>query len=357
MGQNPTLTDAEYIAMLRHLKPNLGFRDEFQYQNQLFAMLGCVASTVMGRPFEEILQDELLTPLGLADTAMADREMMDGGNSALPYRINERRGFHKLGYTPDAHADYPAGNLVSSLSDMLRYLRFHMQDGMLDGCAIVAQDALRETHTNQIAQQPGIGVEECTDLFYCLGWNAANYRGRRILYHSGDYKGYATNISFMPEHDIGIVFLSNLDQNLLGEALHLNIYDLLLEDGITDFNDHYMQVQAAMFQAYKNEAERAMAQREDIPMTNPLDDYAGVYSGNGITGMEVRVVDGALVCDYHGFIVELAHLQHNAFIGYIEDFEAYVPVSFLSDSEGNIVSLVFMLPPSQGSIMTIDKVH
>jgi CubicO group peptidase (beta-lactamase class C family) len=113
-------------------------------------------------------------------------------------------------YDRDADAQAPAGGASGSLNDMLRFTRLQLGGGTLDGEEIVKADALAPPHEPQMI--PGPPREPAARAgFYGFGWNVSyDDEGRVRIGHSGAFNlGAATNITFMPGEDLGIVALTN----------------------------------------------------------------------------------------------------------------------------------------------------
>ncbi len=154
----------------------------FHYSNVGFAVLGELVARLRGRPYGEILDDELLRPLGLDDT------------TALP-RIPFARG---LGVHPraeavqaepsfDARAMAPAGQLWSVPTDLLRW--GEVLRGGAEG--VIAADTVAEMRRPRgVHDEPG----EPWDSAHGLGLEVTNEGGRRFVGHGGSMPGFLAGL-------------------------------------------------------------------------------------------------------------------------------------------------------------------
>jgi len=83
------------------------------------------------------------------------------------------------------------------------------------------------------------------DAKYALGWRIYDYGGHALINHSGTVEGYAAQIAWLPERDVGIVILANTRAErvwrilpaFLDNELGLNERDwLALNDGKARFS-------------------------------------------------------------------------------------------------------------------------
>ena len=110
---------------------------------------------------------------------------------ALPSDVLAGREKRLLGfearYTRDADAQSPAGGVSSSANDMARWLMMNLADGKVGTQTVIDPDALRESHTAQIATGP-LQSSDARSRFYGYGFNVENTStGHVRLGHSGAF--------------------------------------------------------------------------------------------------------------------------------------------------------------------------
>jgi hypothetical protein len=76
--------------------------------------------------------------------------------------------------------------------------------------------------------------------FMALGWFIQDYDGRRLIMHDGGVSGYVSSVTLVPKENLGIIILTNTDQNALYEALRWEIMDAFFKNKDYHYNDTYL---------------------------------------------------------------------------------------------------------------------
>src|SRR4051794_22317400 len=115
----------ELYHRLRYLKPNKPFRSGYDYQNLMFMLAGYLVGKVAGTSWEAFTQQRILDRLGMSDTNFSVSVSETAANASLPYEFQD----DTIKLIPFRNIDNvaPAGSINSTLVDMLKWLRLHMQ--------------------------------------------------------------------------------------------------------------------------------------------------------------------------------------------------------------------------------------
>jgi CubicO group peptidase (beta-lactamase class C family) len=171
----------------------------YQYSNIGFGTLGLALSRVAGRPFMDLVHEEIFTPLGMTGSAFVLGELeprlaagfeneRDGIDSAQPAAEHRGRGYK-----------VPNGGVYSTVADLGRFMG--AMSGV-PGLAIVSEMGREEMLRVQTPEDPTRG--------YGLGFSIGiDGDGRRIVGHGGSVAGYTARISFDPDARLGVVLLRN----------------------------------------------------------------------------------------------------------------------------------------------------
>jgi CubicO group peptidase (beta-lactamase class C family) len=330
---------------LRHLQPNKPLRQTWQYNNLCFMTAGFVTEQVTGMGWGEALQQQLLRPLGMSSTVLSPYDV-SVKEMAQPYK--DVKGEKELQLIPDKNEAGPAGGIVSTASDMARWLlaRLGQQPEVL------SDEALAQLHGP--AMIGGVGAasfDERQPMGYALGCQVESYRGRRIVRHGGNLIGYSSDVSVVPGAGIGIVILTNLHGTSLRDALPLMILDRLLGLEPAPWGERYHALMTAMLQGKDDALEHRQARAEKAPSSRSLDDYVGRYAHPAYGTLEIVVGDHRLVPLFHGLgdLIRLDHRSHDAYDLFVVEFDTALPLTFTQDSNGAIdglsVGLEAMVPP------------
>jgi CubicO group peptidase (beta-lactamase class C family) len=108
----------------------------------------------------------------------------------------------------------PAGALYSNVRDVAEWLRLNLNGGVHHDRRLLSPAAIRELRTPHVSMNdpnesfddsPFCRVADCASVAYALGWVTYDYRGARVLTHSGGIDGQSSLIGLLPDHRFGIV--------------------------------------------------------------------------------------------------------------------------------------------------------
>lgn len=283
--------DRPYILSHLDQQPLAPFRSSYNYSNFGYTAGGIAAAVAAGRTWEDLADEVLFKPAGMKTASYRHSDYLGRGNRALIHKRLEDGTWGAL-YDRDPDAEAPAGGASASLDDMLRFLRLQLGGGVLDGKRIVDGDALATTHVPHMMFSPPASVASRAG-FYALGWNVGyDDQGRVRLSHSGAFAlGTATNITFMPGEDVGIVVLTNGEPIGLAEAIANSFLDIAQNGRVTvDWLGFFGAAFAAMEAAESSGKDYAKPPPDAAP-GHELAAYEGTY-GNSYYGPLVVSVRG-----------------------------------------------------------------
>jgi len=283
--------NAELVRLLAEHPANATGR-AYSYGNIGYNIATLAMDAVTRRSWKDVLQDELFTPAGLKHTT-AYISRVPQASIAVPYRATP------AGFAPthqgktDANMQ-SAGGLVTTLSDMGRWLELHLNDGRLDGRQVVPAAAVREAH-RLLVPAPARGGP-WKQIGYGLGWQIALLGDDTLLVHGGGFQGYATHMSFLPRARVGVAVMANNAEIGGGgvELLASAIYDVvagkpvLSEDSIAALRS---RVQSGRERLAAELARRA-ARPQALPY--PLSAYVGRYRNPSLGTVEILESAGKL---------------------------------------------------------------
>lgn len=280
----------EIIRRMRFQTESLGFRNQFQYQNEMFIVAGEVVSSVAGTSYDKFIASRIFEPLGMHRSYTSVTDLKGLANVATPHvRIDGKM----------VPIDYRlidnvggAGVINSDARDMAQWVRLQLGDGKFDGKQLLAPATLAEMHTGQIVPR---GTPSKTFKFteYGLAWGIQEYRGRKIVQHSGAIDGMQSMVTMLPEKKLGVVVLSNSQPNMLGMAVALRVLDAFIGGPMTDHS--------AVLKKVSDDAARIAREKAPSPPATPsapslpLDRYVGTYSSALLGDVSITLEDGKLL--------------------------------------------------------------
>lgn len=306
----------ELVKALRHLEMAADLREEFQYNNLMYAVAGYLEGELTGRTWEELLSERILEPLGMTHTGLGT--IPDGVDDvALGYRIGDDGEPARLRFYHGGAAA-PAGSMYSSATDVARWLRVLLTGGLLDGERVLPADAIDQLLVPQMAV-PVLGPREMPLTVYGLGFFLQVYRGHLLAWHTGAIDGYYAAVGLLPFDDLAVVVLTNASDQRAPEVLSRWIFDRFL--GLPEVN-WYSVMTAQMVQVEDAragiEVRREELRSEESEASLPIVAYAGRYRHPAYGEIAVAVTGRQLVASFHGLTGELVQVRDDLFIFEIE---------------------------------------
>ncbi|OUE29806.1 D-alanyl-D-alanine carboxypeptidase precursor [Clavibacter michiganensis] len=172
------------------------------YSNYGASLAGYVAERVGGKPFVDLVQDEVLDRAGMTSSSFAQ---------PLPDDLDARLA---KGYPDDTQPAYPtevvnaapAGALSATASDMARFMLGHLGD-------LPADQALLDPATLDEMHRPALGADQLGTLAagqrMDLGFFDDSTPGVPAFGHDGDTNVFHTAMRMFPDSDAGIFVTFN----------------------------------------------------------------------------------------------------------------------------------------------------
>ena len=337
------------IDALPHLELSAEPRERWQYNNLMFVLAGHLLGRIHGGGWEAAITEFVLNPLGMDETSFDVEVSRQSPNHALPYG---ERGDTVAGIPfRDISPVGPAGSINSSVTDMLRWARVHVERGVVDGDTLISPVALREMHTQQMAIAGFPTDEAIGPMSYGLGWFIQPYRGKYRVHHGGNIDGFSALVTFYPFDRVGIVVLTNKNGTGLPELASRWIADRALGLETREWDREALQnmTQATQMQ---QEAESRLA-GERIEGTRPdysLSAYTGTYRNPGYGELSIDLdAEGRLAVDYHGLTAPLEHWHYEVFSALENPDDPALhrlKLQFESDLRGTVSGVAVPLEPA-----------
>lgn len=294
---------ADILAAIRHIPPATSFRSEYAYDNLLYIIAGEVVARIENKPWHEVIDERIFTPLGMEscealpsaaaadDNTITQHSRAPGETDASP--IDPR---YIIGDSTS-----PAGGLSCSVQDLSTWARFWLNEGAAaDGERLLSEGQVEELWTGVTVQSvsPLLSGLAGTNLsVYALGWTLRDFHGELLVGHSGGLLGGSSYFGILPEQDVAVFVSSNMS-TYGSTALALQ---LLSEAAAPGAAPDWIGTLQGAYQAQREAAVRDSGDGEvaDVAVepARPLDAYTGAYTDPwyGLVTIEMR--DGALFID------------------------------------------------------------
>jgi len=305
----------EILKRLRFLPLKNNFRSHYAYTNFGMTEGAIAAAKVTGTAWEELCQERLYKRLGMTSTSSRLSEFLARPNRARGHVLLGGKWVAKYQREPDAQS--PAGGVSSSVNDMARWMRLHLNHGTFEGAPVISPEALAETYRPHIVSDPQTKKAEELYGFYGLGWGVrSDELGRVILSHSGAFElGVGTVVQLLPTETLGVIVVTNGQPIGLAEAVALSFVDLatygkVQQDWLTFLRPFFEEMAKEDYSPI--DYSKAPSSR-GAPLPNTV--YAGTYDNEFYGPLEIAEQSGKLTMKQgpNPLAYPLIHYDHDTF--------------------------------------------
>lgn len=177
------------------------FRDEWQYNNHAYVIIGKVLEKVSNTSWESLIENEIFKPLEMNSSYTKHEEFLNDSKHVT--------GYYRDGKMLQRHINSdnigPAGAISSTPKDLSKWLKMLVNKGHYKGKQLISEEQY-----NYLMNPKGMSfTDTCSVKYYAIGWGGKQTHGKRTLIHSGAIAGNNARVLFSPEHGFGIFILTN----------------------------------------------------------------------------------------------------------------------------------------------------
>jgi CubicO group peptidase (beta-lactamase class C family) len=202
-GQKDDL--ARSVDQLAEVTPARAAGERWEYSNSNYQILGRVVEVVSGQDYQTYVAQNILEPLGMKDSFVADGEVHES------MATGHRPWFGTKRPLPENTTDRttaPQGGIVASASDLARYMQM-----MIDG-----EDDVLSAEGKALMMRPASDVSPS----YGFGWKLDPSTG--AVWHDGVSPGVETLAMMIPAQNKAAVVLVNGGSGFgFAETAHLRV--------------------------------------------------------------------------------------------------------------------------------------
>ena len=200
---------AQFIARLSELAQIAAPGTRASYSQVGFSIIARIIEKVTGETFEHAVQTLVLEPLGLSSTFYSMDDIL-ARPAAWGHNAGENGELAVAREWKDNRANNGGGGIASSVSDLLRWARFHLGDkSVVIGPAADGMPVLPDAVRLQM-QVPTVEIPSSTlgDAFG-LCWFLKDIGGVGTVGHGGSGNGQFLEFLLVPERGFAIVSAAN----------------------------------------------------------------------------------------------------------------------------------------------------
>jgi hypothetical protein len=232
----------------------------------------------------------------------------------------------KLTPLPPARIDNtaPAGAINSSVSDMAKWVTVQLNGGAIPGTdkRLFSERQGKEMWSPQTIlptsdPSPALGALRTDFAAYGLGWGLREYRGHKMVGHTGGLPGYVSQVTMIPDMKLGVIVLTNQEAGGMFTSVTYRVLDNYMNapgvDWLKGFHDQAEQQRA---QADGAMQKAASARASGTKPSLPLEKYAGRYKDAWYGEVTIEMVQGKLVMRFShspALTGDMEHWQYDTF--------------------------------------------
>lgn len=186
-------TVEELIAFFKNQPMDFAPDTRWAYSNSGYTLLGAIIEKVSGQTYEQFIQQNIFTPLGM------NQSYYDSTSRVIPRRVagydKSSEGYVNASYISMTQA-YSGGAIASTVEDLAIW------DAALYTEQLLKQETLQQAF---IPHQLANG----DPTSYGYGWGISEYEGHLQITHGGGIQGFLTYAIRMPNERVFVAIFSN----------------------------------------------------------------------------------------------------------------------------------------------------
>lgn len=215
-----TYTTQEVVQRLRYVPLTNSFRAEYAYDNILFAVAGLVIEQVSGKPWADFVRERIFAPLGMtesqthAPTSIGANDDIATGHAKFDFK--DLKPVAPMSW----NNNQAAGGIYSSVHDLSKWMTMQLDGGRYTDSAGKQQQLFSEKrqaemwslitpiHINE-PSVPELKAAKPNFSGYGEGWFVSDYRGHKLVWHTGGWPGMVSRVTLVPDLKLGVVVLTS----------------------------------------------------------------------------------------------------------------------------------------------------
>jgi len=188
---------------------------QYSYCNSGYMVLGLIIEKVTGKPYEQVVKDFILKPLGMKHTGF-DFAGLQSPNKAIGYSKYTNK-IKEASIPWDSTATYSAGAIYSTVEDLYKWHKGLLNYKVYDKTSL-------ENATTPFLEGYGLGC--WIDMIY----------DKKVVCHGGNIFGFTGYFGRIQEEDVSIIILNNIFNRQI-ENIGLSILAILYDKPYSYFDE------------------------------------------------------------------------------------------------------------------------
>ncbi len=335
---NAPFRRTEALSKIAYMKPSLGYREGYIYNNMMFTASGLAIESVTGKSWEDNVRERIFKPLAMNSSGFAGEGKRPAEHSQS-YFDNEQGKLVARTFSSQSETLGPAGTIYSNMKDMGNWMIALVNSGRFHGKQAIPASAISETMIPQNLSDKRGRYDELSNSIYAMGRIVQAYKGTKIVSHTGSIDGFYSNLTYLPKDSLAIFIVHNsTSAGSLRSVMNLPVIDILLGREVTDWSGRYRKDYLESEARSKKQIDSLNASR--VENTNPshqMAAYTGTFKHPVYGDIKIDIQNNSLTLKYRDLNAVLNHWHYDQFIT-MDEGRGYpdMRISFITNNQGDI---------------------
>jgi len=336
---NASFQRKELLNKISYMKPELGFREGYIYNNNMYTLAGIGIEAISGKSWEENIQERIFKPLEMTSSGFTGVGAHPEEHALSYFQAEGSGKLTPRTFIAQSETLAPAGNIYSNMIDMSQWLILQVNGGNYKGKQVIATTAVQETKIpNAISDKIG-RYDELSNSVYALGRMLQTYKGTKMISHTGSIDGFYSNLTYLPSDSLALFIVHNsFSAGSLRSVMNLPLIDILKDREITNWSARYRKDYLESQEKNKKTVDEINASQVKNTLPSHLAlAYTGKFSHPVYGDILIGLQNNSLQLKYRSLNATLHHWHYDQFIT-MEDGRGFpdMRISFLTNDKGEI---------------------
>ena len=296
----PSTYDRKEIARrLRYIPLATSFRSAYAYDNVLYLVAGELIETVSGQSWEDFVAGAFCPAWHDGGNVHHSAAASTAGNVAATHAPVDGKVRPIAPFASDN--TNPAGGINAGAADMAKWMIAQLDSGRVgtSGSGVNGPPGRNGPWSRRSPGSPPPELAALAASFngYALGFGVRDYRGQKLVTHTGGLPGYLSRVAMLPDKKLGVVVLTNAESGAAFDAIAWQVLDHYLGVPKFDWLGNYAKVVARFDSITAAEDQATAAARDSTSHPSlPLARYAGTYRDSWYGDVSVAFEGRAWSC-------------------------------------------------------------
>ncbi len=309
------------------------FRTTYAYDNILYLAAGELIQAVSGLTWEDFVKTRIFDKVGMTGSISRYSLLKTKKNVAYGHSRynNEVRIVESFMDRNTGDAANPAGGICSNAADMTQWLITQLDSGRTPLKQKIFEPATTPELWKIIRPMP---IKKVPDAIkptqqnfwgYASGFRSYDYQRHKIIYHGGSLRGFVSQISMVPDLNLGIVVLTNQQSSGAYWSIINHVLDYYMQNPSFDWITGYKAVQdSAIARSIISQKKTEIVKKNNEQLVYPVEMFLGNYEEDQMGGATITKEENGLVLRFDNskhYIADLEYFQYNNFLAKFRNTE------------------------------------